>query len=213
VAVGWQSSKGVIMSVLWKRGLIVAALSLGAWAVGLRLVADEPPAVELKVGDRAPAFQGTDDQGQPWKSDEHLGKKVVVVYFYPADLTGGCTKQACGFRDDLKKLTDKGVEVIGVSGDSVKNHQLFKQVHKLTFTLLADEDGVVAKKFGVPLKPGGVAKVKDSDGKDLELTRGVTASRWTFVIGKDGKVVFKNIKVDAAEDSKQILEVIEKLDK
>jgi peroxiredoxin Q/BCP len=168
--------------------------------------------VDLKVGDAAPSFESTDDQGKTWKSADHIGKGVVVIYFYPADLTGGCTKQACGFRDDMKKLTDKGVEVVGVSGDSVKNHQLFKDVHKLNFTLLADEDGSVAKKFGVPItvnpKP---AKVKDGAGKDIELTRGVSAQRWTFVIGKNGKIVAKDTKVAAADDSKKILKLVEEL--
>src|SRR5581483_1290619 len=103
----------------------------------------------------------------PWKSSDHVGKKILVVYFYPADLTSGCTKQACGFRDDMKKLTEKGVEVVGVSGDSVKNHQIFKKVHDLNFTLLADEDGSIAKKFGVPVGKGGTAKVKDEKGNPL----------------------------------------------
>jgi len=178
-----------------------------------KAVAQQPKAVEVKVGDPAPVFESTDDQGKPWKSSEHVGKKVIVVYFYPADLTGGCSKQACGFRDDMMKLTDKGVEVVGVSGDSVKNHQIFKQVHKLNFALLADEDGSVAKKFGVPVGAGGVFKTKDADGKEVELKRGVTIQRWTFVIGKDGKVIYKNSKVNAAEDSKQILELIEKMGK
>ena len=72
-------------------------------------------AAELKVGDNAPVFESVDDQGKPWKSVDHVGKKILVVYFYPADLTGGCTKQACAFRDDHEKLTAKGVEVVGVS--------------------------------------------------------------------------------------------------
>ena len=108
----------------------------------------------LKVGDKAPAFESVDDQGKAWKSADVIGKKTVVLYFYPADLTGGCTKQACGYRDELSKLTDSGVEVIGVSGDSPENHRLFKKVHKLNFTLLADEKGDVAKKFGIPVTEG-----------------------------------------------------------
>jgi peroxiredoxin Q/BCP len=102
--------------------------------------------------------------------------------------------------------------VIGVSGDAVANHQLFKKVHSLNFTLLADEDGSVAKKFGVPLKPGGVFKY-NADGKTVELKRGVTPARWTFVIDRDGKIAFKNTKVNAANDAKQVAEVIEKLKK
>ena len=84
-----------------------------------------------------------------------VGKKIVVLYFYPADFTGGCTTQACGFRDDIEKLGSKGVMVIGVSGDSVETHKLFKAHHKLPFTLLADEKGEIAKKFGVPVGKGG----------------------------------------------------------
>lgn len=193
--------------------LAMSALALFFCNPAARLFAADEKEAGVKVGDAAPAFDSTDDQGKAWKSGDRVGKKVIVVYFYPADLTGGCTKQACGFRDDMKDLTGKGVEVIGISGDSVKNHQLFKEVHKLNFTLLADEDGAVAKKFGVPLKPGGTFKTKDLDGNEVQLKRGVTAARWTFVIGKDGKIVYKNTKVNAAADSKQILERIEKLDK
>ncbi len=168
------------------------------------------PPGKLEVGDAAPAFTAKDDQGKGWKSTDYIGKKILVVYFYPADLTGGCTKQACGFRDDMKKLQGKDVEIIGVSGDSVRNHQLFKKVHDLNFTLLADEDGGVANKFGVPLRPGGSIK-RTIDGKEETLKRGVTAARWTFVIDKKGKVVLKNTKVKAADDSKAILKLVNKL--
>jgi peroxiredoxin Q/BCP len=171
---------------------------------------DNAKAAEVKVGDQAPVFESTDDQGSAWKSADHLGKKILVVYFYPADLTGGCTKQACSYRDDMSKLTDKGVEVVGVSGDSAKNHEVFKKVQKLNFTLLADEDGSVAKKFGVPVGKGGNFNTKDADGNPIVLKRGVTEQRWTFVINKDGKIIYKNTKVNPTQDSKQILELIEK---
>ena len=94
------------------------ALVVSFLAVSGLLLAEEKK-VNLKVGNQAPKFESTDDQGKAWKSTDHVGKKIMVVYFYPADLTGGCTKQACGFRDDLKSFSDKDVEVIGVSGDSV----------------------------------------------------------------------------------------------
>tara|TARA_R110002095_G_scaffold159290_6_gene138099 strand:+ start:204 stop:800 length:597 start_codon:yes stop_codon:yes gene_type:complete len=185
---------------------LVCLCGLSATASGQ--VSDPPGKVE--VGDSAPAFTAKDDQGKGWKSTDHVGKKILVVYFYPADLTGGCTKQACGFRDDMKKLQGKDVEVIGVSGDSARNHQLFKKEHDLNFTLLADEDGGVAKKFGVPLKAGGSIK-RTIDGKEETLTRGVTAARWTFVIDKNGKVVLKNTQVKAADDSKAILDLVNNL--
>ena len=177
----------------------------------LRMGAVAADAVDLKVGDAAPKFAVKDDSGKDWKSDEHVGKKIVVVYFYPADMTGGCTKQACGFRDDMAKLSGKDVEVVGVSGDSVRNHQLFKKAHELNFALLADTDGMVAEKFGVPVTPGEKTVKATIDGKEEALTRSVTTARWTFVIDKQGKIAQKNSSVKAADDSKAILELIEKL--
>lgn len=167
--------------------------------------------VTLNVGDAAPSFQVKDDTGKEWKSEDHIGKKIVVIYFYPADMTGGCTKQACGFRDDMKSLVDQGVEVVGVSGDSVKNHQLFKKEHDLNFPLLADTEGKVAEKFGVPVTPGEKTVKATIDGKEELLTRTVTTARWTFVIDKSGKIAAKDTMVKAAEDSKAIQKVVQGL--
>jgi peroxiredoxin Q/BCP len=194
----------------------ILSVALGVCCLGILLLAGsavlaggEGP----KKGDPAPKFHAKDDTGKVWKSSEHVGKKILVVYFYPADLTGGCTKQACGFRDDLGKLTDMGVEVVGVSGDSVKNHQLFKKVHKLNFTLLADEDGAVAKKFGVPFKEGPFTfKYKDSEGEIHALIRGGNAARQTFVIDKQGKIALRNTSVNAAQDSQKVLETVKNLE-
>ncbi|MCA9069221.1 MAG: redoxin domain-containing protein [Planctomycetaceae bacterium] len=168
-------------------------------------------AANLKVGDAAPTFQAQDDQGKVWKSADVVGKKILVVYFYPADMTGGCTKQACGFRDDMKKLEAKDVVVVGVSGDSVRNHQLFKKAEELNFTLLADEQGKVANAFGVPFAKGEKSIKRTVDGKEETLTRGGTAKRWTFVVDRDGKIAMKNTEVKAAEDSKAILQKVEEL--
>ena len=179
-----------------------------AWMTMAVLALQDEPG--LKVGDAVPAFQSVDDAGKPWSSADHVGKKVLVVYFYPASFTGGCTKQACAFRDDQKALEEKGAQVVGVSGDAAKTQELFKKEHNLAFTLLADEKGDVAKAFGMAPKAGGKAKVK-AGGQDAEFTRGVTAARWTFIVGKDGKVVYKNTKVNAAEDSKAVLEALSKL--
>ncbi len=167
--------------------------------------------VSLAVGDAAPEFSVKDDTGSDWKSSDHFGKKIVVVYFYPADMTGGCTKQACGFRDDFSKLKELGVEVVGVSGDTVRNHQLFKKAEDLNFTLLADVEGKVATGFGVPFKAGEQSITRTIDGKEETLTRLGTAKRWTFVIGEDGKVAYKNEEVNAAEDSQKILAEVKKL--
>lgn len=181
-------------------------------AVTLGLLCQSANAIDLtlKVGDKAPEFTVQDDAGKDWNANDHFGKKIVVVYFYPADMTGGCTKQACGFRDDLGKLKSKNVEVVGVSGDSVRNHQLFKKAHNLNFALLADPEGTVASAFGVPFTKGEKSITREIDGKEEVLTRGGTAKRWTFVVGKDGKILFKNEQVNAAQDSKKIIDVLKK---
>jgi len=165
-------------------------------------------AAGIEVGSRAPAFEALDDTGAMWRSADHVGKGILVVYFYPADMTGGCTKQACGFRDDIKPLADKSVTVVGVSGDSVRNHQLFKKAYGLPFALLADTDGKVADAFGVPVTRGEKVVTKEIDGKEENLVRNVTTKRWTFVIDAKGVVISKNTEVAAADDSKAILSLL-----
>jgi peroxiredoxin Q/BCP len=166
--------------------------------------------VSLKEGDEAPAFQAVDSKGDVWDSKNHVGKKVIVVYFYPADLTSGCTSQACAYRDHMKELEEADVEVVGISGDSVKNHQLFARVHSLNFPLLADEQGKVAEVFGVPVREGATL-TRMVDGVEQSLTRGVTASRWTFIIGKDGRILRKYTAVEAELDCKKVLETVRRL--
>ena len=160
--------------------------------------------VNLEVGDKAPVFEAPDEEGATWQSAKHVGKKIIVVYFYPGDFTPGCTAQAQRFRDNMNKISGLGAEVVGISGDSSTTHALFKQAHKLNFSLLADDEGRVARQFGVPVGPGAVVKTKDADMKLLSLKREVTTARWTFVIGLDGKIAYKNTKVDPVTDSKQI---------
>ncbi|MGV2336020.1 MAG UNVERIFIED_CONTAM: peroxiredoxin [Planctomycetaceae bacterium] len=128
-------------------------------------------------------------------------------------MTGGCTKQACAFRDDLGKLKDQGVEVIGVSGDSVKNHQLFRKAHNLNFTLLADTEGRVADAFGVPLVREEKTVKAVIEGKEELLIRSITARRWTFVIDRSGKIAARNTMVVAADDSCAIQEIVAGLQK
>jgi thioredoxin-dependent peroxiredoxin len=166
--------------------------------------------VEVKVGDKAPAFEARSDADARWSSSDRFGKKWVVIYFYPGDFTPGCTAQARAFRDGMDKLAEKGVEVVGVSGDSVATHALFKKAQKLNFTLLADEEGAVAKLYGVPVGKGAKVRAKDADGKPIEFERKATAARWTFVVGRDGKVAYKNEKVSPALDAKAITAFITK---
>lgn len=189
------------------KSLFVSITFVAAFCAPL---AAENPLVSLEHGDPAPRLTATDDTGQVWKSSDHVGKSVVVVFFYPADLTNGCVRQACGFQRHLKELKDAGATVVGVSGDSVKNHQLFKKTHSLSFPLLADENGKAAKAFGVPIRRGGnITRVVQ--GHEKTLTRGVTAQRWTFVIGLDNTIIHKNTAVDVANDSQSVLKVIRHL--
>lgn len=162
---------------------------------------------ELKVGDKAPKFKTLADDGSTWNVKDYLGKKHIVVYFYPAAMTGGCTKQACAYRDFKTDIESANAVVVGVSGDNVAGLKLFKQAHDLNFTLLSDESGEIAGKFGVPTRDGGTI-TKEVDGKSFDLVRGNTASRWTFIIDKKGKVVYKNDEVSATKDTEEVLEFI-----
>jgi len=165
---------------------------------------------QVNVGDKAPLFKTKDDSGKSWKLKSYIGKKNVVMYFYPAAMTGGCTKQACAYRDDKSNLDDLDAVVVGISGDEIKNLKIFKDVYDLNFPLLADIDGSIAKAYGVPVKDGGSIE-RDYDGGPITLNRGVTSARWTIVIDKKGNVVYINKEVNAAEDSKDIIEVLGQL--
>jgi thioredoxin-dependent peroxiredoxin len=188
-----------------------AALFAVLFAVSLPALADQDSSKPLAVGDPAPSFEVKDDQGKTWKSADHFGEKIVVVYFYPADMTGGCTAQACAFRDNMGALADKDVKVVGVSGDSVESHQLFKKAHDLNFPLLADVDGKVADAFGVPKTVGEKTVKAVIDGVERELTRNVTTQRWTFIVGRDGKIAYKDDSVNARQDSQKVMAAIKQL--
>jgi peroxiredoxin Q/BCP len=129
-----------------------------------------------KVGDPAPAFSGTDQDGKTINSSDIVGKKIVLLYFYPKDFTGGCTKEACGFRDRVGELQNDGVQVIGVSFDSADSHKKFAEQYKLPFELIADTDGKITDAYG--------ARMKDKNMQDKNMS-----NRISFLIGKDGKIV------------------------
>lgn len=161
----------------------------------------------LPVGDNAPVFKATADNGSTWNINNFLGEKYIVVYFYPAAMTGGCTKQACSYRDHREELQSAGIEVVGISGDKVENLRLFKEAENLNFTLLSDEKGEIAKVFGVPVSEGASIK-RTVGGTEHELVRGVTTKRWTFIIGKDKKIIYKNESVNAEKDTDEVLDFI-----
>lgn len=101
-----------------------------------------------KTGTKAPDFKLSDQNGDERSLSDYRGN-YVLLYFYPKDDTGGCIKEACSIRDNLPKFDRISAEVLGVSGDSEKSHKKFAEKYKLNFTLLADEDKKVVKKYGV----------------------------------------------------------------
>ena len=132
----------------------------------LSIFADMP-----KVGDVAPLFGGTDQDGKTVKLADFAGKKIVLLYFYPKDFTGGCTKEACGLRDRMGELQTNNVEVLGVSFDSADSHKKFIAQYNLNFTLLADPDGKIVDLY------------------DVKMPMMKMAKRVSFLIGTDGKIV------------------------
>ncbi len=162
------------------------------------------------LGDKAPEFQANTDDGKVWRSRDHVGKGFVVLYFYPAAMTSGCTKQACVYRDNRSKLTELGATVVGISGDRPEGLKAFKGSNRLNFPLLSDPDGKVAAKFGVPTSKGGTFS-REVDGKTIQIERGVTAARWTFIIDRDGRVVYKDTQVDPAGDGEAVLKALQRL--
>ena len=167
--------------------------------------------IELKIGDQVKPFIAQADNGKVWKSYKVVGKKNLVVYFYPAAMTGGCTKQACAYRDSKDDLSGLDAEVVGVSGDEVRNLDVFKRAHDLNFTLLSDPEGKIAKQFGVPVKEGEKSIERTLDGTPYILKRDITTARWTFIIDKKGKLVYKSTEVNAAEDSKAVIAILKSL--
>ena len=164
--------------------LLVAGLSLCVHA------AQTP-----KAGDKAPLIEGKDQDGKTWKLADQVGKKNVLLYFYPKDDTPGCTKEACGFRDQLSELKKENVEIVGVSFDSADSHQKFIAKHNLNFPLLADTDGKIAEAYGVKM-----------EGKNM-------ARRASFLIGTDGKIVHVTDTPAADKHLAEMKEAVEKLKK
>jgi peroxiredoxin Q/BCP len=135
------------------------------------------------LGSKAPDFSLSDEAGQKHTLAQYSGQ-WVLLYFYPKDDTPGCTTEACGFRDFRYKLQDEGVEVIGISKDSVKSHKKFAEKYKLPFPLLSDEDKTICEAFGVWGK-------KKFMGREYN---GVF--RTSFLVDKDGKIakIYENVK-------------------
>jgi peroxiredoxin Q/BCP len=204
-------------------GSLFLGLAIGAGMPALVQGGDAAPdAAGPVVGDAVLTIESLDDAEQLWSSANFVGKKVIVLYFYPGDFTGGCIKQAESFRAGLQMLSDAGVEVVGVSGDSLATHKLFKETYGLKHTLLADPEGTLAKQLGVPVTEKAT-KVRtrgkdgkpllDEKGKSIIVERPVTLPRWTLIIGRDGKLAAKRTEVNPATEAEEVLRIVGTLDR
>jgi peroxiredoxin Q/BCP len=149
----------------------------------------------LKEGDKAPDFNAKDQNGKAVSLSDFKGK-TVILYFYPKDDTPGCTAEACSFRDNYQSLLSQGFEVIGVSTDDEKSHKKFETKYSLPFTLIADESQEIVQAYGVWGE-------KNMYGKKYMGT-----VRTTFIINGDGNISHIINKVDNANASQQILDIL-----
>ena len=143
----------------------------------------------LKVGSKAPAFKLPGDDGKMHSLSDYEGKKVVL-YFYPKDNTSGCTKEACDFRDNMKRIAKKDTIVIGVSKDGEKSHKNFKEKYDLNFLLLSDESCKMLEKYGIWQE------------KSMYGRKYMGIARTTFIIDEKGKIqkIFEKVKVPGHVD-------------
>ncbi|MDQ3756039.1 MAG: peroxiredoxin [Acidobacteriota bacterium] len=169
-------------------GLIVLACAVAVLAASSGMSnANSADHHKLAEGTVAPDFTLASDDGRMVKLSSYKGKQPVVLYFYPKDETPGCTKQACSFRDNFKAFKDAGIEVLGVSVDTVDAHKAFKKNQKLNFTLLSDDKKEVSKSYGVLSERG-------------------YSSRVTFVIDKEGVIRKIYTNVDPVANATETLE-------
>ena len=167
----------------------------GLFAAVALLVSQMARAAELpKVGDAAPDFKLSDQNGESHQLKDFAGK-WVVLYFYPKDDTPGCTQEACAFRDDLSKLTKLGAQVVGISVDDGASHAEFAKKYHLPFPLLADTKGEVAARYGALM--------------DMVVFK--IAKRYTFLIDPQGKVAKVYLKVETSRHSTEIIDDLKQL--
>lgn len=149
----------------------------------------------LKEGDKAPSFSLKCQFGKVHRLSDYKGK-WVVLYFYPKDMTPGCTKEACSFRDNLSKIRELGVVVLGISKDSIESHKKFYDKYALNFTLLSDPTMEVIKKYGAYGKKKLYGKVYEG------------ILRQTFIINPKGRIAKVFRKVKPLEHAKEVLEYL-----
>ncbi len=154
-------------------------------------------AITLQAGDPAPDFELQDQDGKVHRLRDYRGQ-TVALYFYPRDNTPGCTKQACGFRDNHDAIGAEGAVVLGVSTDSAASHTKFREEHSLPFPLLVDEEAKVATEYG------------SWGEKVLYGRKSIGMTRSTFVIGPDGVLVKVWKRARAASNADDVLKLLRK---
>ncbi len=150
----------------------------------------------MNLNENLKPFTAKDQNANEFSVADYIGKKPLVIYFYPKNFTPGCTKEACDFRDRNDEFLSLGAEVIGVSADSDASHSRFAKKYNLPFTLLSDKNGSLRKQFGVK--------------KNL---LGLIPGRETFVFDKSGKLVMKYNSMDATSHIRKALKVVKELAK
>jgi peroxiredoxin Q/BCP len=139
---------------------------------------------EVKVGDLAPDFSLPNQDGQMVRLSDYVGKSPVILFFYPKDFSGNCTREVCAFRDNYDVFRKMGAEVIGISQGNVESHQNFSSQYYLPYILLADEDGAVRNAWGVP-KAFGLITGRVTYILDL---KGIVRSRYESQININGHI-------------------------
>ncbi len=154
----------------------------------------------LTIGTKAPNIEATTDGNKKFRLNDYLGK-WVVLYFYPKDNTSGCTKEACGFRDNMDSIALLGAEVIGVSPDSVKSHDNFKSKYNLNFHLLSDTEKEICKLYDV------------LGEKSLYGKKYLGVVRTTYIIDPNGIIRYVNPKVSVEGHIEEIIAKLKELRK
>ncbi|MDP4291262.1 MAG: peroxiredoxin [Bacteroidota bacterium] len=150
---------------------------------------------KIEKGSTVPGFTLPDQDGNLFDISTVLGKKNLVIYFYPKDDTPGCTKEACYFRDQFEVFKEEDAIIIGISGQSVESHKEFATKYKLNYTLLSDEGNEIRKRFGVPAN-----------------LFGFIPGRVTYIVDKKGKVVYTfNSQSQATQHVDEALRILKEL--
>ncbi|MCE5319188.1 MAG: thioredoxin-dependent thiol peroxidase [Parachlamydia sp.] len=152
----------------------------------------------INIGDALPQFKAQDQEGNTLVTEDFIGTPVVF-YFYPKDDTPGCTKEACSFRDNMNRLMEYDVAVVGISPDNASSHQKFIEKHQLDFTLLTDEDKALCSKFDV-------LQEKNNYGKTS-----IGVERTTFLVDRDGIIqwIERPVKVEGHVD--RVIEAVQQM--